>query len=123
MRNLLALAAAAVIAFVVVGWFLGWYEITSVATSSGKEYKVDINSPKITEDITKGKEKLREALDKEAVGQGVAPGGTVPVSYPAPGSIPGTSSTMPLAPGSVLPQTASSTPPAPRAVPPGVPQP
>jgi len=61
-KNLLALGAAGLIAFVVVGWFLGWYHIQSVPTSNGREFKVDLNTPKITEDINKGKVKVEGFL-------------------------------------------------------------
>src|SRR5713101_5766792 len=77
MRNLLALAAAAVLAFVVVGYFLGWYQVQTVKTGTGSEYKVDVNSPKISEDLNKGKEKIRNWLN-----QGQNPGQT---PNPAPG--------------------------------------
>lgn len=69
MKNLLALAAAAVLAFVVVGYFLGWYQVQTVKTQTGQEYKVDVNSPKITEDLNKGKAKIRNWLN-----QGQKPG-------------------------------------------------
>jgi hypothetical protein len=60
MRNLLALAGAALLAFVVVGWFLGWYKVESTDTPNGRKIDIDVNSPKITEDINKA----REALSK-----------------------------------------------------------
>lgn len=64
MRNLLALAAAAVIAFVVVGYFQGWYAVKRTTDSSGSHYEVDVNSPKISEDISKAKEKARTWLSQ-----------------------------------------------------------
>jgi hypothetical protein len=62
MRNLLALAAAAVLAFVVVGWFRGWYQISSKPSATGREYDVNFNSPKISQDLEKGEEKVRDLL-------------------------------------------------------------
>jgi hypothetical protein len=71
MRNLLALAAAALIAFVVVGWFLGWYS----------NFHVDVNTPKITEDINKAKAKIENILTKK-------PNTTTPAPTPAPAPTP-----------------------------------
>ncbi|MBM4069349.1 MAG: hypothetical protein FJ271_10435 [Planctomycetes bacterium] len=62
MRNLLALAAAAVIAFVVVGYFQGWYAVKRTTDGTGTRYEVDVNNPKIAEDINKAKEKARTWL-------------------------------------------------------------
>ena len=55
MKNLLALAALALIVFVVAGWFLGWYS----------NFHVDVNTPKIKEDITKAEEKVKDFLTKK----------------------------------------------------------
>ncbi len=94
MRNLLALAAAALLAFVVVGYFLDWYHIASKPTTTGQDYEVQVNSPKISEDLNKGKEKLRKILNKNESNttptptpahQTVVPAG-VPASFPAPSS-------------------------------------
>jgi hypothetical protein len=64
-RNLLALAAALVLAFIVVGWFRGWYQVSSKPGASGREYDVNLNSPKITQDLEKGEEKVRDLLNKK----------------------------------------------------------
>ncbi|HMF16666.1 MAG TPA: hypothetical protein VKE98_05630 [Gemmataceae bacterium] len=80
-KNLLALGAAGLIAFVVVGWFLGWYHVQSVPTSNGREFKVDLNTPKITEDINKGKVKLEGILTKKPTTTNPTP---PPVSDPPP---------------------------------------
>jgi hypothetical protein len=87
MRNLLALAAAALLAFVVVGWFRGWYQVSSKPSSTGREYDVNFNSPKISQDLEKGEEKVRDMLNKkikqtssqqpsDPAQQTVVPGGT-----------------------------------------------
>jgi hypothetical protein len=68
MRNMLAFLGAAALTLAGVGWYLGWYDVL-VKPSSGGHQKVDIdvNIPKIKDDISKGEEKgkkkLQEALD------------------------------------------------------------
>ncbi|MBO0697658.1 MAG: hypothetical protein J2P46_04635 [Zavarzinella sp.] len=64
MRNILALVGAATLSFLVVGWYLGWYQISSLPSPNGKQsVHVDINSGKITEDVKKGVEKGTEIVD------------------------------------------------------------
>ena len=64
MRNLLALFAAAVLTFIGVGWYLGWYHIQASAAADGHQaYNVDLNARKIREDLHRGTEKLQEAID------------------------------------------------------------
>ena len=46
MRNLLAFAAAAVIAFLGVGWYLGWYAVRPVKTDPGHTSH-DCNEPSL----------------------------------------------------------------------------
>ncbi len=70
MKNLLALAAAALIVFAAVGWYLGWYNVSRTTDPSGhQKINIDVNSPKITKDINKGfnkvKDKVRDALSKD----------------------------------------------------------
>jgi hypothetical protein len=62
MRNLLALLAALVLAFVGIGWYLGWYQVkTEPAILSGhQKVDIDINSDKIVTDVKKGKEMVNE---------------------------------------------------------------
>jgi hypothetical protein len=68
MRNMLAFLGAAALTLAGVGWYLGWYDVL-VKPSMGGHQKVDIdvNIPKIKDDINKGEEKgkkkLQEALD------------------------------------------------------------
>jgi hypothetical protein len=100
MRNLLALAAAAVLAFVVVGWFRGWYQVSSKPSSTGREYDVNFNSPKIGQDLEKGEEKVRDMLKNkikpassqtgEPSHQTVVPGGPsgTDTAPPKPGTPP-----------------------------------
>ena len=64
MRNILALVGAATVAFLGLGWYLGWYQITSVPSPHGKQsVTVDINPTKITEDVKKGVEKGGQIVD------------------------------------------------------------
>lgn len=91
MRNLLALLAFAVLAFAGVGWYLGWYQIKSTPTNDGhRQISIDLNTPKIKEDLNTGKEKLRDLLttkEKESsqLRQTFIPGhpdnGVIPVSF------------------------------------------
>jgi hypothetical protein len=75
MKNLLALAALALITFVVAGWFLGWYS----------NFHVDVNTPKIKEDITKAEEKVKDFLIKKPSTGNPAP---APTPTPAPAKTP-----------------------------------
>ena len=64
MKNLLALGAAGVIGFAGIGWYLGWYKIQTTPTADGhRQISIDLNTPKIKEDVGKGKEKLRDYLN------------------------------------------------------------
>jgi len=125
MRNLLALAAAALIAFVVVGWFLGWYS----------NFHVDVNTPKITEDINKAKVKIENILTKKpnttttpAPAPAPAPPGTpprvtiVPVTTPNDGTfvLPGSPDIHTPPPAEVLPPLTTPPPPS-SSVPPPLP--
>jgi hypothetical protein len=64
MRNFLAIVGAATIAFLAVGWYLGWYEVSSLPSPHGKQsLHVEINQDKITDDVKKGVEKGNEIVD------------------------------------------------------------
>jgi hypothetical protein len=65
MRNLLALAAAALIGFAGIGWYLGWYKFQTEKTSTGRHISIDLNTPKIRDDVNKGREKLRDFLSDD----------------------------------------------------------
>lgn len=65
MRNALAFLGAAVVAFLAVGWYLGWYQVSRVPSSQGKQaVHVDINAEKITSDGKKIVEKGGEFVDQ-----------------------------------------------------------
>jgi hypothetical protein len=64
MRNILALLGAAVVAFLIVGWYLGWYQVSNVPTAHGPQsVHVDINPTKISDDVKKGVEKGEQIVD------------------------------------------------------------
>ncbi len=65
MRNLLALAAAGLIGFAGIGWYLGWYRFQTEATDTGRHISIDLNTPKIKEDVGRGREKLRDFLSSD----------------------------------------------------------
>ena len=77
MKNILALVGAAVVAFLAVGWYLGWYRISSVPSPHGQQsVQVEINPTKITEDVKKGVEKggqIVESLREPAADPKAAP--------------------------------------------------
>ena len=65
MRNILALVGAAVVAFLVVGWYLGWYQISRNASPGGKQgIQVDLNSDKISTDVKNAGEQGAEIVDQ-----------------------------------------------------------
>ena len=70
MRNLLALVAFLVVAFLGAGWYLGWYKLTPVNSTPGhRSYTIDINAKKISDDVQKGVQKgsakLNDFLESE----------------------------------------------------------
>src|SRR5436189_2313261 len=74
MRNILALVGTAVVAFLVVGWYLGWYQVSSTPSAQGPQsVQVDINPGKITEDVKKGVEKGGQIVDSFREGPATAP--------------------------------------------------
>jgi hypothetical protein len=86
MRNMLALVAALVITVAVVGWYLGWYHISSTTTPAGHRIvNIDIDATKLGEDLKrggkavleKGQEQLDKALDRK---QNVEPKPMPPLS-------------------------------------------
>lgn len=65
MRNILALVGAATVAFLVAGWYLGWYKISRLPSPNGKQssVQVDINPNKINEDLKAAGEKGSQWAD------------------------------------------------------------
>jgi hypothetical protein len=68
MRNFLAFLAAACLTFAGVGWYLGWFDVLIKPGMGGHQrVDIDVNIPKIKDDVAKGEEKgkkkLQDALD------------------------------------------------------------
>lgn len=86
MRNLLALFALLVLAFLGCGYFLGWYKISTTPGPDGqRSVTIDLNTKKIGADIHTGVEKVGDAFDRKTGPQPPAPG--VPTSQnPVPPS-------------------------------------
>ena len=68
MRNFLAFLAAAFLTLAGTGWYLGWFDVFIKPGNGGHQrVDIDVNIPKIKEDIGKGEEKgktkLREVLE------------------------------------------------------------
>ena len=69
MKNFLAFVGAAIIVFLGLGWYLGWYNVLLKPGDAGhSKLEVDINKQKIGSDVQtgvqKGQEKVQEFLDK-----------------------------------------------------------
>jgi hypothetical protein len=89
MRNLLAFLAFLVIAFLGLGWYLGWYSFRTVPADAGhRGYTIDINAQKIETDVQKGvrsgEQELHDVL-QNAKSTAATPAATDPKT-PAPGS-------------------------------------
>ena len=66
MKNTLAVIALVVIAFAAVGWYLNWYGINLVPTQDGHhKVTIDLNTPRITQDLQKGREQVVKLLKKD----------------------------------------------------------
>ena len=63
MRNILALVGAATVAFLALGWYLGWYRVSSTTSSGQQAVNVSIDPAKITQDVKKGVERGGEIVD------------------------------------------------------------
>lgn len=64
MKNFLAGLAFLVVGFIVVGWYLNWFAVKVTPTNDGRHHlNVNFNTPKFTEDVKAGKEKLVKILD------------------------------------------------------------
>jgi hypothetical protein len=86
MKNLLALAAFVALLFLAVGWFQGWYRVTSTPSDNGqKRVIIDVDSQKIKHDLDTGHEKVKKILNKD--GQEV-PAPQLPSSPPGQTGVP-----------------------------------
>jgi hypothetical protein len=87
MRNTLAVLGAAVVTFLVIGYFLNWYKIHP---TPDHQVTIDVNAPKIVNDVKKESQEIANHLqDKKEDG-----------TPPAPPAPPG-ASPMPSAPNAV----------------------
>jgi hypothetical protein len=85
MRNLLAFLAAAVLTIVGVGLYLGWFTVHRVPAGDGKSgVNIEVDTDKIGDDLHRGGEKLRDALDRARRGGQEASDHGVPPPPPAP---------------------------------------
>jgi F0F1-type ATP synthase membrane subunit b/b' len=51
----------ALCAFLIVGWFLDWYAVQDIRSTSGRHrLEIEINTEKIQQDIERGRKKLEE---------------------------------------------------------------
>ncbi len=70
MRNLLSLAALALLVFVGLGWYLGWYRIQATPTADGhQKIQIDLNTAKIKTDVAKGENKVHDLITEGAASQ------------------------------------------------------
>ncbi len=61
MKNFLAFLAALVIVVAGLGWYLGWYRVSSTPLAGGhKKVSVDVNANKVQSDVKKGSEVVIE---------------------------------------------------------------
>ena len=101
MRNFLALAAAAVIVVAAVGWYLGWYSISSSTDPSGHQnININLNNQRIKDDLNKVRNNVSDHF-KGGDTQTVTPGERS--SVPAPPVLPTSFQTVnvpPLPPSS-----------------------
>ena len=64
MRNLLALLGAALVAFLGLGWYLGWYQISGVPGPGGKQsVSVEVHPGKVATDVGKIADRVGEGVD------------------------------------------------------------
>jgi hypothetical protein len=87
MRNLLALAAAIVVVFLGLGWYLDWYRIKTSTTGEGhREISIDLNTDRINTDVGNKVNNLFGPKD----GSTPSTANTAPVAIPVPKATSGT---------------------------------
>jgi hypothetical protein len=83
MRGLFTLIGFLVCAALIVGYFRGWYTITSHPTENGHvKYQIDVNTQKAKEDVSKGTKAAVNAVTpaKTNTAQNPAPPSNAPPS-------------------------------------------
>jgi hypothetical protein len=94
MRNLLALLGLVLVIFGGMGWYLDWYKAKSTPAADGhRSINVDVNTPKITKDLNKAKEKVRDFLTKDDDDKNPPAPGVIPVPGVPTSTTPGTTPT------------------------------
>jgi hypothetical protein len=74
MRNLLALLGLLLVVFLGVGYYRGWYDLSSAPSSSPghRRYQLDVNAKKIEDDVERGGKavgaKVHDLIDKGSDG-------------------------------------------------------
>ncbi len=86
MRNVLAFVAALVLTVVGVGWYLGWYRVSSPPSGEGRHnVNFEFNTIKIEEDLNRGGEKVQKLIERARKDRGAGqPAGAQEPSEPAP---------------------------------------
>ncbi|HLW64349.1 MAG TPA: hypothetical protein VKS79_03450 [Gemmataceae bacterium] len=86
MRNLLAFLGAVIVTVAVLGWYLGWYNISSTPTGTPGHSKleVDINSDKIGKDVKKGEQNVQDFIEKKGAANAPNSTPTAPAAPTAP---------------------------------------
>ena len=65
MKNLVFVLFLAVLLFAVVGWFLDWYSIADLHSSSGRHrLQIEVDTNKIRSDLDKGQAKFQETIER-----------------------------------------------------------
>lgn len=65
MRNLLAFLSAAALTLVGVGWYLNWFQVHTTPGDPGRRnVNIELDTNKIGDDLSKGGQKLKGALEK-----------------------------------------------------------
>jgi hypothetical protein len=67
MRNMLALFAAALLTVIGLGWYLGWYKVSSQPASvpGQHEVQIHIDTHKISDDLEKGEKKIEQIIKEK----------------------------------------------------------
>jgi hypothetical protein len=87
MRNLLSMAAAGLVIFAGIGWYMDWYKIQRSPGADGHDtIRIDVNTPEIRKDIANAREKVGEVLGANIPGQTTGyPAPQIPQQSPYPG--------------------------------------
>jgi hypothetical protein len=75
MRNMLALFAAALLTAIGLGWYLGWYKVSSQPASVPGQHDVQIHidTKKIGTDLQNGEEKIKQIIKEKTKDEAKSP--------------------------------------------------